>query len=380
MSSQVLLLAFDLETSSTRQLSPSLHLETRHWPSINTTVDGTRIQNRPDSKRIMASNVPPSLRNLPAGWTHWIHEPASGLITRYSAMRPAGAPAYTDLEVQIFLTYRQSRVLLFQVQGTNQWTAPSIVISANDDRTLCQVALDILQNAVEERALSDLQFLDNIVALRDLEPDPATPTKPFVKLLLSTAEPRLDPSTRINVPTPFSGFQWFDVTNSEVSIPLRNIPQERLRQVRDLMQRCQVQVQRAHQDGGIGLQIFYVNTIKAAIKTKQVDLGDKITHAFVALNTTRNNVLYLMNADAAVFREATQNNRWQIRNPVAIPDGQYDTRKYDIVGTVNGDRVRFSDLYVTSGMMLPNCRIAIEWIQETTLTRLKNGQAPVLPD
>lgn len=282
--------------------------------------------------------------------TRWLHEPVSNFLGRYATK---SAVPLTHLKVQIFITHRQHRVLLFQDRGKDTWTARSEVVTASESRSLCQIALEMLQNAIEERTLPDLQFLDHVVQKPQLEVHPAAPSRPLIKILLSTANPRIEEMPTINREDEFVGFQWFDLTSPDAEIAFRNVPKHRFGQIFQLMVYWQHELGRLHQTGGQELRVLYYYTIKTAIAIKSIDLGEKVTYAFVAVSAANPDVLCLFQTTAAKVSEALNQNHRQIENQVAVSGGGFETEKYTVAGLVSEDKIMMSEVYVTPEMLLP---------------------------
>ncbi|KAF2166436.1 hypothetical protein M409DRAFT_54786 [Zasmidium cellare ATCC 36951] len=319
----------------------------------------------------MATITPPT-------FPHWLHEPARVLLLRCNNIRPANEPTFTTLELQLFLTAANlTTLLLGKVPDSTTWTAPSVVLAADETRLLSDIALEVLNNAIEERVLPDLQFLDHASPKPTMEI--AQPGKLVVKAFLSTATPKLDEEVVVHADEAFEETRWVAVVdeNPTGNHLERYLAPGKMAITRDLLGRFAGKFQQVVQGGGPALRELVSNTIKTTIKLQQLDLGgENITHTLIVWDRNVPDVLYLIKANAELMAQVRQQELREVQSIVAVPGGEYAVKRYWVAGALVGGSILLDGRYCSRGMVGEGWRVAIEWIQVTKGMRLGGVGVP----
>ncbi|KAK4500178.1 hypothetical protein PRZ48_008364 [Zasmidium cellare] len=315
----------------------------------------------------MAPNMPPPTAPTAPNQPHPLHEPPTTFLHRANAIRPPTIAPFTTLEIQLYTTTNHTHLLLFKPPTSHIWTIPTIIPVTDDQRTILDIALGMLKNAIEERTLGDVQVLSHIWRQPVMEM-PAR-GRVAVKVFLSANHINLEDRIAAHADTMFEDSRWVELAAEQPRGKVKYMSPASMDVARKLLAGFGPRFEGLVQAGG--LREFFVDTINTAVKIRSIELGgEAIEHVLVARCPTTLDVLYLMKANAEMLAQTQREGKLEIQDVVAVPGGGFERRRFWVVGVVVRGKAWLEGKFCSRELVGEGWRVRVEWVQETARTGL----------
>ncbi|SMY25921.1 unnamed protein product [Zymoseptoria tritici ST99CH_1A5] len=337
---------------------------------------------------------------------HWLYAPLPSILQWWSQQNHSPQP--TLLEIRLFLTRptpplpnhppppkNQKQLLLLLPTSTKTWSLPGRCFLATGPTRpphILAAALSMLQHAIEERALLDLQFLDinhrlPYDPILTFLPDRPQPTL-RCDLVLFAQKSTLDRDSIINASAHeletrskpmFTAIRW---TNTADLATLALHPEVTTSGIRHVFTRF-TQFHKLHTDIRAKLDINSLITfVRFAILTKlsiwELDKGSQIPHALIAVDRRAPFAgLWVIDTGNVTHVKAPEGSEACIESMRAVPGGGLHVDYFLVVGQVREGKVWFAGeagdlgpIRRLMGAVGGDGTMKVRWLQRTKMTKL----------